>query len=250
MGEALGSLGINLTFLLSQAINFLILFGLLTVLLWRPAMQRLDARREMLRKQREDAEAIAQARAEMEKEREQILGEARAEANRLLAEARERARQIVEQATAEAHQQAEQLLVQARRDAEEERNLLLGQMREEIAALAIAAAHKLIGEALDEQRQRALVDAFFSGIREGRVEVLPEGMERADGPVTVISAVPLTEAEQETVRKELAARLGEDAEVVFQVDPQILGGLVVRIGDHVIDGSFAGQLEQLRETMA
>ncbi|HEY79944.1 MAG TPA: F0F1 ATP synthase subunit B [Caldilineae bacterium] len=249
MSEVLGGLGINGPFLLAQIINFLILFGALSVLLWKPLMQRLDARREMLRKQQEDAEAIAQARAEMEKEREQILGEARAEANRLLAEARGQAREIVEQATAQARQEAEQLLVQARRDAEEERNLLLGQMREQIAALAIAAAHRLIGEALDERRQRTLVDAFFSGVREGRVEVLPEGTGPAHGPVTIISAIPLSEAEQATIRSELTRQLDEEWEMSFQVDPQILGGLVVRVGDRVIDGSFAGQLERLRQTL-
>jgi F-type H+-transporting ATPase subunit b len=249
LGEVLGGLGINGPFLLAQIINFLVLFGALSVLLWKPLMQRLDARREMLRKQQEDAEVIAQTRAEIEKEREQILEEARAEANRLLADARGQAREILEQAIDDARQQAEQLLAQARRDAEEERNLLLGQMREEIAALAIAAAHKLIGEALDERRQRALVDAFFSGVREGRVEVLPEGVERAEGPVTVTSAVPLTETEEAAIRQELATRLGESVEISFQVDPQILGGLVVRVGDRVIDGSFAGQLEQLRETL-
>ncbi|HHS98044.1 MAG TPA: F0F1 ATP synthase subunit delta, partial [Chloroflexi bacterium] len=47
-----------------------------------------------------------------------------------------------------------------------------------------------------------------------------------------------------------AARLGEGVGISFEVDPQILGGLVVRVGDRVIDGSFAGQLEQLRETLA
>lgn len=249
MGEALGSLGINPTFLLSQAVNFLLLFGVLTALLWKPAMRRLETRREMVRKQQEDAEAVAQDRAAIEQERAQMLDEARAEANRILTEARGQARQIIEQATTQARQEAEQFLIQARRDAEEERNLLLGQMREQIAALAIAAAHRLVGEALDEQRQRALVDAFFSGVREGRVEVLPEGMARADGPVIITSAVPLSDAEQAVIRSQLTGRLGEGLEVSFQVDPQILGGLVVRVGDRVVDGSFAGQLEQLRETL-
>ncbi len=247
MGDALGSLGINGPFLLSQAVNFLILFGLLSLLLWKPALRRLEGRREMLRKQQEDAAALNQARAEMDVERKRVLEEARAEANRLMAEAREQARGIVEQAGVDGRQQTEKLLLQARQDAEEERNLLLGQMRGQIVSLSIAAAHRLIGDVLDEQRQRALVESFFSGVREGRVTILPAA-EQLAGLVTVTSAIPLTEAERGAVRQDLA-RLG-GAEIAFQVNPEILGGLVIRAGDRVIDGSFAGQLEQLRQKMA
>ncbi len=250
MGDALTALGINGSFLLSQAVNFLILFGVLTLLLWKPAMRRLDARREMLRQQQEDAATVARERSEIAQERARVLDEAKAEATRILSEARSQGQEIIKRAQAEARKEAERLTEQARRDAEEERNILLAQMRDQIGALAIAAAHRLVGEALDERRQRALVDAFFSGVREGRVEVLPPEMERFAGPVRVVSAVPLTEEEQATVRRELTARLGEAIELSFQVDPRILGGLTLRIGDRVIDGSMAGHLEQLRQTLA
>jgi len=248
--DALSGLGINGTFLLSQAVNFLIVFGLLTVLLWKPAMRRLQDRREMLREQQEKVGEIAQARAEIDRERTRILDEARAEANRLLAEARNQARETVERAAAEAREKSGQVLAQARAGAEQERDRLLGQMRGQIAALAIAAAHRVVGEALDEERQRELVDAFFSGVREGRVEVLPEDVGSVEGPVTVTSAVPLTEKEQAAVRQDLATRLGRSTDVTFRVDPHILGGLVVRVGDWMTDGSMAGQLEQLRQTLA
>lgn len=250
MGDALTALGINGPFLISQAVNFLILFGVLTLLLWKPAMRRLDARREMLRQQQEDAAEVARMRTEANQEKTRMLDEAKVEATRILTEARAQAQEIVKRANAEARAEAERYVAQARRDAEAERNMILGQMRDQIGALAIAAAHQLVGEALDEQRQRALVNAFFSGIREGRVTVLPEGVERAEGPVQVTSALPLTEGEQATIRRELTARLGDKIEVSFHVEPQLLGGLVLRVGDRVIDGSMAGHLEQLRQSLA
>jgi F-type H+-transporting ATPase subunit b len=247
VGEVLSALGINPTYLLSQAVNFLILFGLLTALMWKPAMRRLEARREMARRQREDAEATTQTRARIEQERSGVLGEAQAEADRLLAEARQQTRETSDRLLAEARQKAEQMIAQARKDAEDERNRLLSQMREQIAALAIAAAHQLVGDALDERRQRALVDGFFSGLRDGRVELLPADVGRVEGPVIVTSAIPLNEAERQSVSKDLTSRLG--GPVTFQVDPKILGGLMIRVGDRVIDGSMASQLEQLRQTL-
>ncbi len=243
-------LGINPWILLAQIVSFVLLVVALRALAYEPIRKILQERQERIQKGLEDAKAAEEARAKAEEEREKILAEARAKADQIIAEATRKGREEAEKVLAQAREEAERIRATAREEAEAERVQILGQVREEIAALAIAAAHKLIGEALDEQRQRALVDAFFSGIREGRVEVVPEGVERADGPVTVTSAVPLTEAEQATIRKELAARLGEEVEVSFEVDPQILGGLVVRIGDRVVDGSFAGQLEQLRETLA
>ncbi len=242
-------LGINPWILLAQIVNFIFLVVVLGAVAYKPLQKMLKERQERIQKGLEDAKAAEEARARVEAEREEILAQARAEADRILTEARRKGREEAERLLDQAREEAERIRSTARQEAELERAQVLGQMREEIAALAIAAAHRLVGEALDEQRQRALVDAFFSGIREGKVEVLPEGVERADGPVTVTSAVPLTEAEQATIQKELAARLGEGVEISFQVDPQILGGLVVRVGDRVLDGSFAGQLEQLRETL-
>jgi F-type H+-transporting ATPase subunit b len=247
--DALGKLGINGLFLLSQIVNFLILFGVLGIVLWKPLMQQLDKRRQMLEKEKKDADALAEARANIEAERAGVLEEARGEADRIVSEAREQASALTEKTAQEARQEAGATLAEARQAAEEERNRTLGEMRGQIAALAIAAAQKVVGETLDEQRQRALVESFFSGVRDGRVEVLPEKMERAGGPVTVTSALPLTEKEESAVRQELTSRLGEGLALSFRVDPQILGGLVVRVGDRVMDGSAAGQLERLHQSL-
>ena len=60
----------------------------------------------------------------------------------------------------------------------------------------------------------------------------------------VTSALPLTSDEQESVKKSVSAK-----EVSFKVDPSILGGLVIKVGDKVLDGSVAGKLEGLRQTL-
>ena len=248
--DALKTMGINLWFLVSQIVNFLVLFGVLRVALWKPLLQRLDERRETLEKEKVDAAALAEARASIEAERERVLEQARGEAQQVLAEARNQASDIAEQSAQEARQKEVDVLAQARQDAEEERNRILGEMRGQITSLAIAAAQKIVGATLDEQRQQALVESFFSGIRDGRVAVLAEGVEAGAGePVTVTSAIPLTGEQQTAVREDLAARLGEGSPITFRVDPRILGGLTVRVGDRVVDGSAAGQLERLRQSL-
>jgi len=45
------------------------------------------------------------------------------------------------------------------------------------------------------------------------------------------------------------SKLGDSATISFRVDPAILGGLVVRVGDRIVDGSVAGRLENLRQNL-
>jgi ATP synthase F1 delta subunit len=68
--------------------------------------------------------------------------------------------------------------------------------------------------------------------------------------VRVSSAVPLTEEEETALREKLKARFSEDLNFRFEVDSSFLGGVVVWVGEKVIDGSVKGKLEALKQTLA
>jgi F-type H+-transporting ATPase subunit delta len=65
----------------------------------------------------------------------------------------------------------------------------------------------------------------------------------------VTSAVPLTPDEQAALRDKLTERFGTDLEFQFDVDESLLGGIHLRVGDRVIDGSVAGKLATLRDRL-
>jgi F0F1-type ATP synthase delta subunit len=65
----------------------------------------------------------------------------------------------------------------------------------------------------------------------------------------VVSALPLTTDEQAIIKKDILSRMGTQSGVDFHVDPSILGGLVIHVGDKVLDGSVAGQFEALRQSL-
>ena len=136
----------------------------------------------------------------------------------------------------------------ARAEAQLERDRILADLRGQISALAMAAAQRLIGEALDESRQHALIEEFFSGVKTGQVVVL-EGKTISGAAAEVTSALPLSSMEQETVKNDILSKIGEQATVTFRVDPNILGGIIIRVGDKVLDGSAASQLEELRQEL-
>lgn len=241
------ALGISLGFFLFQVFNFLILVILLYAWAYQPIVNMLETRKQKIAQGMEDARVAAEARANAEKEAEKIIAEAQAKASQMVREATERAEQAAKDVRAAAESEAAKAREAALADVEAERNRILADMRSQVAALAVAAAQKLVGEALDEKRQHALLDEFFSGVKNGKVVVL-ESTTAAGEVAEVISALPLTEAEQETVKKDVLAKTGAK-EVNFRVDPSILGGLIIKVGDQVIDGSVAGQLNELRQAL-
>ena len=88
--------------------------------------------------------------------------------------------------------------------------------------------------------------------RSGRIGEIAEQFEvladQAAGRVraTVTTAVPLSDGDREGLRRDLSGQLGKDVRLEARVDPSILGGLVLQVGDRLTDGSVAARLDQLR----
>lgn len=242
------ALGINLGYLLVHILSFIILFVTLRAWAYRPLLNMMDNRRKMIAQGLEDAQVAADARANAERQAEQIIAEAQSKAAEVVREATDRAEAAEREVRVQREAEINKLRDQRLGEVEVERNRILSEVRGQIAALAIAATQKLIGESLDDKRQHALLNDFFSGVKSGRVTVL-EGQNLAGASAEVTSALPLTPEEQETVKRDVLANVGGAGTVTFRVDPTILGGLVLRVGDRLVDGSVAGQLQNLRQNM-
>lgn len=82
-------------------------------------------------------------------------------------------------------------------------------------------------------------------------DALRELVERAAGRVdaSVVSARPLEEAQAQRLREVLSRRVGADVTLHVRVDEDLLGGVVVRVGDLMLDGSVETQLETLARTL-
>lgn len=240
-------LGLNLGYLLLQIFNFFILFVVLRAWVYKPILGLLEKRRNTISQGIEDARVAAEARANAEKEAAKIVADAQAEAGRLVRDATERAASAGKDVKVAAEAEAARALEAAKADAELERNRILGDLRGQVAALAVAAANKLVGEALDEKKQHALIDEFFSGVKSGKVVVLDDAGFKGES-AEITSALPLSKDEEDAVRKDVLSKVGAQA-VTFRVDPSILGGLVIKVGDKVMDGSVAGKLEGLRQNL-
>jgi F-type H+-transporting ATPase subunit delta len=105
----------------------------------------------------------------------------------------------------------------------------------------------------------AALTAFFALlIRENRVTLLREiadafatraDMEKGTRTVAVTSARALAAADQDALRTRLRDLLHRDVDLTFQTDPAVVGGLHIRIGSHVIDGTVRGRLTAMRSLL-
>jgi F-type H+-transporting ATPase subunit b len=240
-------LGLNLGLIIVQIIAFIIVFLTLNAWVYQPMLNMMESRKQKIAQGLEDARVAAEARAYAEKEAAKVIADAQTEASKIVREATDRAAVAGQDVKAAVEAEAAKAREAAIAEAEVERNRILGDLRSQVASLAIAAANKLVGEALDEKKQRALLDEFFSGVKSGKVVVLGDADFKGES-AQVTSALPLNKDEEEYVRKDVLAKAGAK-EVAFRVDPSILGGLVIRVGDKVLDGSVAGKLEGLRQSL-
>lgn len=236
-GGGISALGINGGFLIAQIINFAIIALALTAMLWRPAINMLDAREEKIKKGIEDAAAAAKARQNAEAEAEKILAQARSEAQKVIDDARGRGEDVAKSIEQEAKQSADKIKSDAQADAVAARDAQLGDLRDQVLNISVAVAGRILGENIDANKQKSLVDSFISN--------LPDGAKGMKGDVEVVSAMPLTDAEQGKVKKAIGAD-----NVTFTVNPAILGGLIVRSDDKVVDGSVRSNLNNLSGSLA
>lgn len=244
----MAALGLNLGYLLVQMFSFLVMFVVLRAWVYGPVLELLAARREKISKSLEDARKAEELREHTEAESSKILAAARAERATIVADATYQAEKRAADIIRGAEKEREELLTAANLEAESKVQGALEELRPQIAAIAIAAAGRIVQGALDDARQHALIDSFFSGVREGKVTIL-EGEALSGAAAVVTSAITLNDPEKEKIKQALADKLGGSAKVSFRVDPSILGGIVIRVGDHEVNGSARQTLAQLQESL-
>ena len=140
---------------------FLIVLGLLWKFAWGPITSALEKREETIDSSiRRAEEALAEAKA-IQADNEKALRQAEQQAQQIMREARENADKLRQEEIDETRGQIQRMQEQARVEIEREKQGALNDLRSEVANLAILAAEKILGDGIDDERQRKLVDDFL-----------------------------------------------------------------------------------------
>ena len=154
----MGALGINLPLLIAFVVNFVILFGLLGLVLYKPVTKMLDERSRKIKESMEQAEATKAQYARAEEEVKKLISKAREDGQALISQASQMGERLKEEAKEGARKEAQVIVDRTRAELEEERDEIIDDLRREFVDISISAAEKVIRETLDKERHRRLIE--------------------------------------------------------------------------------------------
>lgn len=147
-------------------VTFGVLLLVLRLVAWKPILAMLDEREKAIRDSMEGAErARREAESALEQNRK-VLSDARREALEMLNRNQREAEALRQELTAKAREEAVRLVAEGRRQIEQDTRAAITQIRREAVDLALKAAEKVVGEALDERAHRRLIEEHIDSLSE------------------------------------------------------------------------------------
>lgn len=155
-------LQINFFWVIVSALNFVVFAILLYVAFGRTVSRMLADRRARIEQGLKDADLARRERDAAAQEKQSILQAARREANDIVAHAQKTADDVRQRDVAATQAELERLREQAAAEIAAEKARVLGEVRGQIADLALLAAARVVGETRTSERERRLVQEFLS----------------------------------------------------------------------------------------
>ncbi len=180
------------------------------------------------------------------------LGAAEVQYQEQVTRAKTESEQLIQRARQDAESSRTKLLDDARRESEkivqqgmESRDALLRELHERTEHRAIERACELIYEVLPKQLRQEIHTRWLDElIRNGFMELKPLDTQETVQEVQVVSAFPLTAEQQSLIRTRLKSKMGREIPLTEAVDPGLVAGLTITIGNLVMDGSVASRIQQ------
>lgn len=158
MDELIKTFHIEVNLLVAQMVNFAIILFVLYRFAYKPVLKTLNSRTNKIEKGIADADAAGKKLGEiMEKEKE-VLASAKKEAQEIIKTAEEKAKANAVSIVLEARNQNEKLIVTAKKQIEQEKDKMLSEVKGEISNLVVLATEKIIGDKLDKEKDRELIE--------------------------------------------------------------------------------------------
>ena len=137
--------------------TFLVLLFLLAKFAWKPLLQALESRQEMIQKSLNDAEKAKQELEEVQLESNKIVAQARSEAETIIATSRSEGAKLREDLREKAQSEAQSIVTQAEQQIQQERDRALSQIREEAVDVSLSVASKLIQRNISKEDNEKII---------------------------------------------------------------------------------------------
>ncbi len=145
-------------------ITFALLLWILKKIAWKPLLSALEGREHHIASDLEKAEHARKEAERLLAEHRQLIEHAERDARKLIEETKQMAETLKQGIVDSANEQSRQMITQARSEIQREKDTAIVQLREEVADLAIRAAGKILGEELDVNKHKKMVDDFIANL--------------------------------------------------------------------------------------
>ncbi|MCL5795107.1 MAG: F0F1 ATP synthase subunit B [Patescibacteria group bacterium] len=159
------ALGINWKLLISQAINFLILFGILSWLLYKPVLKLLSDREKKIKDASELAEKTKLDSEKLNQEMAAKLDKAKKEAREIIANSQELAKKESQNIISSAKKESEGIINKSQKQIEIEHEQLKKELRKEIISLTVATVSKILDKKIAKPEQVKLEEEALKIIK-------------------------------------------------------------------------------------
>lgn len=143
---------------------FLILLYILKKFAWKPLLNSLYEREKSIADSVQRAEYLKQEAEKMFEENKKLLVMAGDESRKIIREGKELGEKLKSEIKDKTNEEANKMIQQAKAEIEREKLVALGELKDEIANLAIQAAGKIIDENLDKNKQKKIIRNFIKEI--------------------------------------------------------------------------------------
>jgi F-type H+-transporting ATPase subunit b len=243
-------LNINWSTLLFQVLNFVVMVFVLWRFLFKPVIRILDERSLRVTRALDDAEQREREAQDLRVEYEEKLAQGQEQVVVMRQQAQEELAQTKRQILNETRQEITAMRDKAESEIQESRQQAIYQHRHELGRLITVLSARMIRESTGETFQQASIEKFIDRLAALPVEdyrqTLGEG-EVALLHAQLVSAQELDTGDAARIEEMVRHVADQPIEVIYKVDGSLIAGASVRFGDVVIDGSVAGQLENLKE---
>lgn len=150
-----------------MALSMLVLFTLLSYLLFNPVRDMLEKRKQRVADEQETAKREKQEAISYKEEYEQRLKQVDKEAEAILSDARKRGKQNEAKIVAEAKEEAARIIAHANAEIELEKKRALDEMKQEMITISAMMAEKVVAASIDTNVQESLIDETLKEMGEG-----------------------------------------------------------------------------------
>lgn len=159
-------LGINIQFLVSQIINFLILFFLFSKFLYKPIVKLLEERKKKIAQTLEDSARLREELIKVEEEKKKVLSDVRKQGEAILLKQKELAEVKRKEMLEKADSEAKRVVQEAKEQIKQEEREMIKRLRRETGNLVVQTTKKIL-EGVDQETQHRVIDETISKIAKG-----------------------------------------------------------------------------------